>query len=107
MLTAFPQTEAALRGQLATAGLAVESLRRPLQRCDLSVCRGMCCHDGVYLEEDEARVIADLAEREADFFRSLGLDLPRLAVVEGDFHGLMSGPKTATIPRAWANRVAG
>jgi hypothetical protein len=104
-LTAFPQTEETLRQQFAGATFAVASLQRPLPPCDLSVCKGMCCYDGVYLEDDEAKVIAELAHSEADFFRELGLSLPEAVVVPGDFHGLMTGPKTATTPRQWRNRV--
>src|SRR5438067_10441065 len=106
-LTAFPQTEAVLRQQFAGAKFAVASLQRPLAPCDLAVCKGMCCHDGVYLEDDEAEVIAELALREADFFREQGLPLPTSAVVHSNFHGLMSGPKTATVPRKWRGRVEG
>jgi hypothetical protein len=105
-LTAFPQTEATLRQQFAGAKFDVASLRRPLSSCDLTVCKGMCCHDGVYLEDDEAEVIAKLALSEADFFRDQGLSLPDAVVVHGNFHGLMEGPKTATVPRKWRGRVA-
>ncbi len=106
-LTAFPKTEAVLRQQFGRATLAVAALQRPLASCDLRVCKGMCCHDGVYLEDDEASVIAELAVREAEFFRDLGLILPEPAVVHGSFKGLMSGPKTATVPHAWRGRVEG
>src|SRR5438067_126581 len=103
--TAFPQTEALLRERFADACVDAESLRRPLQRCDLAVCKGMCCHDVVYLEDDEAEVLRELAVREADFFAALGLRLPELVVIEGSFLGLVEGPKTATVPRAWRDRV--
>src|SRR5581483_10295109 len=105
-LTAFPRTEASLRDQLAGAPVHVESLRRPLVSCDLALCKGMCCHDGVYLGDDEAEVLADLAERETDFFRDLGLRLPDSVIVKGSFFGLVEGPKTATVPHAWRGRVA-
>jgi hypothetical protein len=106
-LTAYPQTEATLRQQFATARFEIASLERPLSPCDLTVCKGMCCHDGVYLEDDEAEVIAELAESEAGFFRGLGLTLPEAVVDHGNFLGLMSGPKTATVPRRWRGRVEG
>ncbi len=104
-LTAFPRTEDSLRRQLAQTAVAVESLRRPLPRCDLAVCKGMCCHDGVYLSDEEAEVIAGLALNEAEFFRGLGLILAGSVVVDGNFLGLVSGPKTATVPRVWRERV--
>ena len=105
--TAFARTELTLRQQLAQAPVATDSLKRPLVPCDLAVCKGMCCHDGVYLEQDEAEIIPAIAEREAEFFRGLGLDLPAEVVVEGSFKGLVSGPKTATVPRVWRERVPG
>jgi hypothetical protein len=105
-MTAFPRTEANLREQLSAAAVAAGSLQRPLAPCDLARCKGMCCHDGVYLDEGEAAVLPGLAEREADFFRELGLNLPETVVVEGSFLGLISGPKTATVPRVWRERVS-
>lgn len=105
-LTAFPHTAAKLRKQFAAAELDRESLRRPLERCDLAVCQGMCCHDGIYLEDDEAEVLAALAVTEADFFHALGLRLPRSVIVEGSFRGLVQGPKTATVSCSWRDRVA-
>src|SRR5262249_39927929 len=104
-LTAFPRTEGLLRERFADAALDVASLRRPLQRCDLAGCKGMCCHAGGYLEDDEAEVLRELAVHEADFFAALGLGLPESVVVEGSFRGLVEGPKTATVPRAWRDRV--
>jgi hypothetical protein len=106
-LTAFAQTEARLRHELGQAPLAAASLGRPLEPCNLAVCQGMCCHDGVYLEEEEAAVLAELAVREAEFFRTQGLTLPTPAIVEGNFHDRMVGPKTATVPRVWRGRVEG
>ena len=106
-LTAFPRTEARLRRLLAGARLDAASLQRPLHRCDLAACQGMCCYDGIYLEDDEAEVIIDLARREAAFFHDLGLNLPASVVVQGDWRGLMRGPKTAVRPDALSARVAG
>jgi hypothetical protein len=106
-LTAFPSTEGLLREQLTGAGIHVESFHRPLRGCDLAECKGMCCHDGVYLEADEAEVVASVARQEATFFHSLGLGVPTPAVVEGNWRDLIVGPKTATVPRAFSRRVPG
>jgi hypothetical protein len=97
-LTAFPRTEAQLRRSLARAPLHVESLRRPLRRCRLEQCKGMCCYDGVYLDAEEAAVVAGLARSEATFFRDLGLRLPEQVVVTGSWEGLVAGRKTALAP---------
>jgi hypothetical protein len=97
-LTAFPRTEAQLRRSLAKAPLHAESLRRPLARCRLEKCKGMCCYDGVFLGAEEAAVVEEVAAREADFFRDLGLRLPAQVVVTGSWEGLVSGKKTAVAP---------
>ena len=37
---------------------------------------------------------------------SLKLQLPEKVIVDGSFLGLVEGPKTATVPRVWRDRVA-
>jgi hypothetical protein len=106
-LTAFPQTEAALRSKLTSAPLHGDSLRRPLQHCNLKHCQGMCCYDGIYLSAEEAAVVTYLAQTKADFFRDIGLDLPRRVVIEGSWENLVSGPKTAVAPRPFSRQVEG
>jgi hypothetical protein len=106
-LTAFPKTEAFLRWMLADAPLDVASLARPIRRCRLEDCKGMCCYDGIYLDDEEARVLVKLARDEADFFRDLGLNLPAEVVVDGNWEGLVSGPKTAVAPWPAAEGVPG
>ena len=108
-LTAYPLTEAALGQTLRGAGVDRESFARPLERCALSACGGMCCYDGVYVGEEEAAVLRALAAREGAFFRAAGLELPPPAavVVEGVWEGEDSGQKTAVRPHPFARRVAG
>jgi hypothetical protein len=106
-LTAFPRTEAHLRRLLAKAPLHADSLCRPVSRCRLEQCKGMCCYDGVYLGAEEAAVVADVAVREAAFFRDLGLDLPGQVVVTGSWEGLVSGKKTALKPWPASRLVEG
>jgi len=106
-LTAYPRTEAYLRRTLAAAPVHVESLLRPLQRCRLERCRGMCCYDGVYLGVEEAEVVARLARTEATFFAALGLHLPREVVVSGAWENVVSGLKTAVAPWPEARGVEG
>ncbi len=104
-LTAFPQTEAALRRRLERAAVRADAFRLPLARCSLASCRGMCCYDGIYLSDEEARVVAALAREEAAFFRDRGLDLPERVVVDGSWEGVVSGKKTAVRPRPFSRLV--
>jgi hypothetical protein len=106
-LTAFPKTEAVIRELLDEAPLHLDSLRRPLRRCDLAQCKGMCCYDGIYLDDEEAGVIAELARTETPFFSSLGLRLPEKVVVQGSWENLVSGKKTAVVPWSGARTVPG
>jgi hypothetical protein len=106
-LTAYPRAEAWLRDYLAHAPVAVDTLRRPLTRCELTACQGMCCHDGIFLDNDEPAVLTELVQREGDFFRSLGLTLPEPVVVHGEFKDMVSGPRTALVPRSWRGRIEG
>ena len=106
-LTAYPRTEVALRGSLAAAHLDAPSFARPVQRCSLAACRGMCCYDGVYVNDEEAAVIEEVARQEAGFFRQLGLDLPEHVIVDGEWEGLVTGKKTAVVPYAFSPEVPG
>lgn len=63
-----------------------------LKACDLAVCEGMCCHDGAWLEPEEARSLRQLVfRRRADL---PGLPDRFLEPVEG-------AHKTATRPHAY------
>jgi hypothetical protein len=105
-LTAFPGEESALRRELAGAPVAHASLRRPLERCELARCRGMCCYDGIYVEPETAAVLQELADTEAPFFRALGVALPAKVIVHGSWKGRVTGLKTAVAPRAFSAAVA-
>jgi hypothetical protein len=106
-LTAFPQEEAKLRRELAAAPVAHQTLRIPLARCDLARCGGMCCYDGIYVEDEAAGVLQGLAQSERSFFQSLGLDLPEQVIVNGAWRGRVVGPKTAVVPHPFSKTVAG
>jgi hypothetical protein len=106
-LTAFPHEESRLREDLACATLDHASLRRPLQHCDLAHCQGMCCYDGIYVEDEVATVLEALAVAEAPFFHALGVDLPEQVIVEGTWKGLVAGKKTAVAPRSLSTQVDG
>jgi hypothetical protein len=108
-LTAFEKTEVELRERCASAEFDAPSFNRKVARCDLSSCRGMCCYDGAYLDENTAEVIQKLAvEREADF-RKMGLELPDQIIVEDRWcpSSLVTNQKTALKDYPFASIVGG
>jgi hypothetical protein len=96
-LTAFAETEAELRELCATAEFDAASFDRKLARCDLSHCRGMCCYDGVYVNQDTADVLRKLAIERAADFRDMGLNLPGEILMEDRWcpSSLVTNQKTA------------
>lgn len=69
--TAFPRLELELGRQVREAKLDHEAFHLPLKVCELTRCRATCCHDGVYLCDEEkdvlARVVDDKAAELADY----------------------------------------
>ncbi len=106
-LTAYASDEAMLRKRLAPGTLDARSFQRPLSRCEISQCQGMCCYDGVYVSEESAAVIISLTEKHAEFFAGLGLDLPDRGIVEGEWRGKRGGLKTAVRARDFSATVEG
>lgn len=58
-LSIFPKTTAVLMQLTREALLDHDAFERPLPVCELATCKGMCCHDGVILSAEEARVLAE------------------------------------------------
>jgi hypothetical protein len=106
-ITAYPETLAWLGETVATMEVDAASLRRPLRRCDLALCRGTCCHDGVYLGPEEAEVLREIVGEARDELAALGLDLPEQVIVYGSWRGTVSGPKTAVRPEPKHGLVEG
>jgi hypothetical protein len=106
-LTAYPEDEATLRSLVADGRVEAESFQRPVARCEISTCRGMCCYDGVYVSRESATIIEGAAKEHAEFFGDLGLRLPERVVVEGDWRWKKGGLKTAVVPRAFSKTVEG
>ena len=106
-LTAYPEEEAALRARMAGGRVDAQSFRRPVARCQISTCRGMCCYDGVYVTRGSAIVIERLAKEHAGFFAGLDVRLPESIIVEGDWPWKKGGLKTAVMPRAFSRTVEG
>lgn len=81
------------------SNLSVDTVR--LQRCDISACEALCCHDGAYIEpKDERRIVAAM-ERWPDFFR----DVPEDPIVEENWRGMGAGRKTATRPWRYRREI--
>ncbi len=106
-LTAYAGDEAMLRDRLSRGSIDARSFTRPLARCDISQCRGMCCYDGVYVSQDSAVVIETLAREHRHFLEDLGLNLPPQVIVEGHWAGQKDGLKTAVRPRPFSTMVEG
>jgi hypothetical protein len=116
-LTAYPQSEQACRDELSQATLNIDSFKQIRQRCSLSNCHGMCCYLGTNVNQETAEVIQKVVEEEAEFFESLGLQLPKeviiddeeyeyLPVTEREWKGLCSIKKTAIKDKQFANIVS-
>ncbi len=106
-VTAYASDEEMLHARLAHGTVDVQSFRRPLSRCEISTCRGMCCYDGVYVSRESAAVIQRLADEHVDFFAGLGIDLPAHVIVEGEWQWKKGGLKTAVKPRVFSKSVEG
>ena len=104
--TAFPETMGKLADMVAEITLDLEALSLPVRSCDLSECRGTCCHDGAYLSSEEAEVIRNSVEANRETFSEIGIDLPAQVVVYGKCRDIASGPKTATRPAPMRKRVS-
>lgn len=94
-ITAFPDTLAWLGEAVSALSIDLAALQRPLRRCDLELCCGTCCHDGVYLGPEEADVVRHIVDESRDELEGMGLDLPDQVIVYGSWRDSVSGPKTA------------
>jgi hypothetical protein len=97
-LTAFPESEAALREHCAEAVVDRAAFERRISRCDLTHCRGTCCYDGIHVDDETAAVLTTLARDRAADFRDIGIDLPEAVIVQDTWRGSPPSPKTATRP---------
>ncbi|MSP56292.1 MAG: DUF3109 family protein [Myxococcales bacterium] len=72
-----------------------------LRRCDLAVCEGLCCHDGVWLTaDDEQRIRAGLREGGGAFAHLPKVKITTVHTPTG------TGRKTATHPHTYRQRPA-
>ena len=57
-VTIFSETFKGLASALAEAAVDHDAFEKPLPVCELAKCRATCCHDGVILSAEEARVLS-------------------------------------------------
>lgn len=75
-VTAYQKTAEVLREQVREAVLDHEAFEQRIRPCELSRCRATCCHDGVYLSQEEAAGVKKLLAGNAETFTNYGLTLP-------------------------------
>lgn len=73
LLDPLPETKRYFRRRLAKAPVDFESFGTPLRLCSLDDCLGMCCYDGVCLDDDEERYLAAILDAHPVYFKQLGL----------------------------------
>jgi len=106
-VTAYAEEEADLRRRMEGGSVDAGSFRRPVARCEIAACRGMCCYDGVYVSRGSAAVIERVAMRHAEFFAGLDLQRPDRVIVEGSWPWKPGGLKTAVTHRGFSTAVNG
>jgi hypothetical protein len=77
-------------------GAGRDTLR--LSTCDVRVCEGRCCYDGVYLQSNEEHFLRELVARVPE----LAAKVPEEFIVDGCWEGENMGRKTATRPVEYA-----
>ena len=100
----FADIAAELRRKCADMPIDAASFGRTMARCALPDCLGMCCYDGVYVDEPTEIAIKIIVGARRPAFAAMGLDLPKKPIVDGNVGGVQYGRKTATRP--WAGKKA-
>ena len=74
-VTAFRETAAQLRERLREAAVDHASFERRIMLCALDSCRATCCHDGVFLSDEESAMIRTLIAENASRLAAYGVDV--------------------------------
>lgn len=61
-ITAYPELERELGRQIREAAVDYGSFAQRLKPCELGICRATCCHDGVFLTDEEQQVIGEVVD---------------------------------------------
>lgn len=79
--TSYVKTSDVLARQLSEAMIDHDAFEQKIKPCELRTCRATCCHDGVYLSQEEAQGVRQLLAGYPMEFESFGLDLPEDPIV--------------------------
>lgn len=104
--TAYAEEAAWLKQWLLRGQPDARALARPLTRCDLVDCKGLCCYAGVAVRPETAERLASLAQDEASFFRSHDLALPDPPIEKKGFW-FLSVRATRVRPHPFSRLVPG
>jgi len=74
--TAYPETAEVVARQVREALVDHEAFEVKIKPCELERCRATCCHDGVYLSEEEARGVRQILKNHRERLLEFGLILP-------------------------------
>lgn len=66
--------------------------------CELDRCQGMCCYDGVYLEEPEVTVLERLISTEKERFKAWGMDVNSRSLVREHSETRRARVRTKVVP---------
>lgn len=69
---AFEPMARALGEEVRAAALDHEAFARPMRVCELGKCRATCCHDGVFLDATERRVLEGVVEEQREALARMG-----------------------------------
>jgi Protein of unknown function (DUF3109) len=98
-ITSYPHTESLFKTTLSAQNIEWDSFTRPLRQCDTRACGGMCCYDGVYVNDESEQVISTLWRTQRAFFKTVGIQHSGDPIITAEWNGAQ-GKKTATKPRA-------
>ncbi|MEQ8819842.1 MAG: hypothetical protein RLY93_06325 [Sumerlaeia bacterium] len=103
LLDPMPETKSYFVRRLKRCKIDIESFATPLSVCTMEGCQGMCCYDGVCLDEDEERYIAAVVRAHPKHFEEVGVT-PENAFEDALFLDVETR-KTATKPCTYKKRV--
>ncbi len=92
-ITAFSETAANLKRQLEEAAIDYLAFEQTIRPCELSRCKATCCHDGVYLTDEEFGILEHVV---AEYREELIAMIPHLPESPFESVAERSGNKTRT-----------
>lgn len=99
----MPETKKYFKRRLKNCPIDYKSFATPLRLCEMEDCRGMCCYDGVCLDESEEHYITAIVNAHPNHFKKLGITVDN-AFEDAEFLGSPTR-KTATKPCTYPEKV--